>query len=127
MHIQMMTFQLQGISQEDYQRHAAHIAPVFARLPGLIAKVWLADPTTNTFGGVYAWEDRTAMERYREGEVYAAAATNPGLAGFADRDFAVLAAPTHITGVPLLPNAATRVGPTLLLPTSPARVGPAYG
>ena len=42
MHIQVVTFQLDGIDDAAYQAHAEQAAPAFAALPGLRAKIWLA-------------------------------------------------------------------------------------
>jgi Putative mono-oxygenase ydhR len=37
-------------------------APVLAKVPGPISKIWLADEEKNTFGGFHLWESRTAMK-----------------------------------------------------------------
>ena len=95
--VQIVHFQLAGISPEQYEAQAERIAPEFARLPGLIAKAWLADPDENTFGGVYLWTDRDAAEAYAEGELLAAARRNPAFAGFRSSIFDTLAAPTAVT------------------------------
>jgi len=47
MHIQVITFKLDGIDEAAYQAHAEQHAPVFAALPGLRAKIWLANPQAN--------------------------------------------------------------------------------
>ena len=39
--VQIVQFQLAGISPEQYEAEAERIAPKFAHLPGLIAKAWL--------------------------------------------------------------------------------------
>jgi heme-degrading monooxygenase HmoA len=39
-------------------------------MPGLIEKLWLKQPDTNTFGGVYLWEDQAAATRYRNSELF---------------------------------------------------------
>jgi hypothetical protein len=54
MHIQVITFKLDGIDDAAYQAHAEQNAPVFAALPGLRAKIWLANQQANTYGGIYA-------------------------------------------------------------------------
>lgn len=66
-------------------------------MPGLISKVWLANASTNTYGGVYTWEDREAMEQYRESELFSAVATNPHFAEVSSTDFGVLEGPTSVT------------------------------
>ena len=95
--VQIVQFQLVGIDPAEYEAHAERIAPVFARLPGLIAKAWLADPGEDTYGGVYLWTDRAAAEAYADGELLAAARRNPAFAGFRSSIFDTLAAPTAVT------------------------------
>ena len=95
--VQIVHFQLAGISPEQYEAEAERIAPKLARLPGLIAKVWLADPDENTYGGVYLWTDRDAAEAYADGELLAAARRNPAFAGFQSMIVDALAAPTALT------------------------------
>ena len=46
--VQIVRFQLAGIGPGQYEAHAEQIAPAFARLPGLIAKAWLADADEDT-------------------------------------------------------------------------------
>jgi len=95
--VQIVRFQLDGIDPREYEAHVERIAPAFARMPGLIAKVWLADPDENTFGGVYLWADRDAAEAYADGELLAAARRNPAFANFRSSIVDTLAAPTALT------------------------------
>ena len=53
MHIQIINFHLKGISEAEFRAHRDEVAPAFAEVPGLISKVWLANRSTNTYGGVY--------------------------------------------------------------------------
>ena len=96
-HIQIVTFQLAGLGPDAYRAHTEASAPTFAEIPGLRAKAWLADPSTNTYGGVYAWESREAMEAYVSGPIFGALRANPGMADVTTRDFDVLERPTEIT------------------------------
>ena len=97
MHIQIINFQLKGISGEDYSRQVEAIASAFANLPGLVSKTWLANSDTNTYGGVYFWRDRQAMEDYTETDIYKGMATNPNFDNVTVKDFAVLENPTQTT------------------------------
>jgi hypothetical protein len=63
----------------------------------LRAKAWLANPTTNTYGGVYAWENREAMQAYIGGPIFGALLANPGVAHLTTREFGVLQRPTETT------------------------------
>ena len=96
-HIQVVTFQLAGLEPDAYCAHCEASAPAFTEIPGLRAKAWLANPSTNTYGGVYAWESREAMEAYISGPIFGALLANPGMADVTTRDFGVLERPTQIT------------------------------
>ena len=96
-HIQVVTFQLAGLDPEAYRAHAEAVAPTFNKIAGLREKAWLANSSTNTYGGVYALESREAMEAYVTGPIFGALLANPGIARVTTRDFAVLPRPTEIT------------------------------
>jgi Putative mono-oxygenase ydhR len=96
-HIQIVTFQLAGLEPAAYRAHAEAVAPAFTQIPGLRAKAWLANPSTNTYGGVYGWESREAMEAYISGPIFGALLANPGIADVVTRDFEVIERPTEIT------------------------------
>ncbi len=71
-----------------------------ADLPSLISKTWLANEETNTYGGVYVWRSREAMEAYKGSDIYKGIATNPHFADVSTKDFAVLEGPTRVTRGP---------------------------
>ena len=96
MHIQVINFNIK-VSGEDYEKGAMELAPVFADLPGLVSKHWLADEATNTYGGVYIWADKKSFEAYVAGEIFAAVKDNPDFENVTSNDFSVLDAPTKIT------------------------------
>ena len=53
MHIQIINFNLSGISRSEYEAAAAEAAQPISEMPGLISKRWLANEETNTYGGVF--------------------------------------------------------------------------
>jgi hypothetical protein len=97
MHIQIVNFQLQGVSDADYRKLCDDLASSFAAVPGLISKVWLASPETNTYGGVYTWRDRKAMEEFQKSELFRGVVSHPNLEGITSKDFGVLDGPTRAT------------------------------
>ncbi len=97
MHIQIVTFQLKDLSEDDFLNVCNQVAPSFATIPGLISKVWLADGESGTYGGVYTWRDRGAMEAFAGTELFASVANNPNLTGLTSRDYAILEGPTELT------------------------------
>ncbi len=98
MHIQIVTFNLRGISENDYRALCEQLAHTFAAMPGLLSKVWLADAATNTYGGVYTWENKAAMAPYLQSELFNGKDNHPTLANIASRDFGVFEEPTYVTG-----------------------------
>lgn len=97
MHIQIVNFNLKDISDADYRSACDGLAELFARVPGLISKVWLADEQANTYGGVYTWVDRAAMETYLRSDIFSAVAANPNFVNITSRDFDVIEGPSWIT------------------------------
>ena len=97
MHVQIINFHLKGVTEADYRAHCDEVAPAFAEVPRLISKVWLANRTTNTYGGVYTWASREAMDDYAKSDLFKAVATNPNLAEITSIDFDVLEEPTSVT------------------------------
>ena len=46
--IQVVNFNLEGITYEEYMGAAKEVAPAFKELSGLRSKVWLSDEENNT-------------------------------------------------------------------------------
>jgi hypothetical protein len=97
MKVQIVTFQLGGIDDEAYSSMCDELAPTFAAVPGLSAKLWLADRDANTYGGVYLWSDDHAQADFARSDLFAAVTGNPNLTGLTSRAFDVLAGPTAVT------------------------------
>jgi hypothetical protein len=97
MNILLVNFGLRGLDPEGYGQNCEQLAPLFADLPGLVSKTWLADPQTNTYGGLYVWRDREAMEQYLASDVFTSLGANPYLTNVTAREFGVLDSPTRIT------------------------------
>ena len=102
MHMQFVEFELQGIGLAEYEALVEELAPAFADIPGLIAKVWIADPESNRAGGIYTWADSESCDAYLESDLFQAALANPALANLRSRRFGVLEGPTAITGGPAI-------------------------
>lgn len=98
MHAQIITYQLQNISPADYQSSmVAPDAPRLANVPGLLAKTWLANPDTNTYGGVYYWESPEAMANFMASDLVSVVVARPFLTNISSVDFTVPEAPSRLT------------------------------
>ena len=89
MHAQVVTFGLSGITEEQFHEACGADAQMFANLPGLLAKVWLRNPATNTYGGLYLWADQETYEGYIKGEIFNAIRADRNLKKVESRDFGV--------------------------------------
>jgi hypothetical protein len=96
MHIRIVTFGL-NIPAETYTAHAVHIAAGFTTWPGLLAKWWLGDTASGTFGGVYLFATKHDADRSRQTDLFQGMFTNPALTDVTVRESDVLDAPTAIT------------------------------
>ena len=101
MHVQVVNFQVSDIDPETFIAFTNDIAPAFADVPGLIAKIFLYDPATATYGGVYTWETREAYETYSKSALFYSLLANPRGVNMTSRDFGVIEPATRITrGLP---------------------------
>src|SRR5206468_9158548 len=90
MRAQLITYQLKDISQAEYLKQMVEPdAPVLAKVPGLISKIWLADEEKNTFGGFYLWKNKTAMEDFMHSDLVKAVVSRPFVKNVSSVDFEV--------------------------------------
>jgi hypothetical protein len=85
------------LSATEYREVCDSLAPAFAALPGLVSKTWLADEASSTYGGVYTWRDRQAMEAFADTDLFKGFVADPHFIEITARDFAVLEGPTAVT------------------------------
>ena len=97
MHILIINFNLDGLSEAEYEKGCNEVAPAFAAVPGLASKVWLADRAEGIFGGVYTFESAKAVDEYLQSDLWAAVGATPGLVNISVRRFGVLDGPTRVT------------------------------
>jgi heme-degrading monooxygenase HmoA len=70
MYVQVVTYALDGVEEDEYLDIANELAPRFSGLPGLQAKIWLDDPDRGRYGAVYFWQDRDSMERFLRSDLF---------------------------------------------------------
>jgi len=85
----VVTFKTQA-SQEQFTAATAAHAPVFAELDGLLTKIWINDPDSSTYGGIYLFRDRTALDAYLESDVFASILAEPSFEGTSWRRYQIL-------------------------------------
>lgn len=96
MYVQIIEFELQGMTAEEYEAFCDHGVPMIAQAPGMLGKLFLTDASTNRRGAVYTFTDREAAEAYLQGELFQTAiAGNPAIANVRTRGSDVLERPTR--------------------------------
>jgi hypothetical protein len=95
--IVIVNFSLDGLSEEEFAGSCDELAPVFASVPGLASKIWLADRVEGVFGGVYTFESAKAVDDFLESDLFAGVGATPGLVNISVRRFGVLDGPTRVT------------------------------
>jgi heme-degrading monooxygenase HmoA len=88
MHVQVVTYALEGIQEDEYLDISNELAPSFSNIPGLQAKIWLDDPDRGRYGAVYFWEDKESMERFLRSNLFEG--TNPEFTHVESEGFAIL-------------------------------------
>jgi hypothetical protein len=98
MHAQIITYQLNDISQAEYLKQMVEPdAPILAEVKGLISKVWLSDIEKNTFGGFYLWENKAAMEDFMNSDLVKAVVSRPFVKNVSSADYEVNQSASLIT------------------------------
>ena len=98
MYVLIVNFNLKGVDEAQYARMCDAVAPAFAAVPGLASKLWIKNSDTGTYGGVYIFESRDALNRFEETDLFRSLAVNKNLTNITAEDFEVLEAPTRVTG-----------------------------
>ena len=88
MHVQIVTFRLGNLREDDYLTSANEVAARFSSLGGLTAKVWLERPEEGTYGALYLWRDKESMERFVRSSLFEG--NNSELQDVTSEDFGVL-------------------------------------
>jgi hypothetical protein len=96
-YIRIVTFHLDGIDEAAYQQRALTIAPGFKEWTGLRAKLWLADPASNTYGGVYVFDSRDDADASRQSALFTGMVAEPAFTDLTVTEFSVLDEPSAIT------------------------------
>jgi len=96
-----ITFRNSNGSSEAAKQAAWERAHQIAAWPGIIWKIWIADPTQALYGGIYLFADEASVTAYLEGPVVASMKALPGSSEFVAHVFDINDALTAVTRGPL--------------------------
>jgi heme-degrading monooxygenase HmoA len=60
-----------GLSDAEAAKTIAQRASQYEALPGLRQKLYIREPGTGEYGGIYVWEDEDSMREFRESDLAA--------------------------------------------------------
>lgn len=96
MYVQIVEFELQGLTSDEYETFCEKGVPMIAAVPGVLGKLFLADANSNHRAGIYTFTDREAAEAYLRSELFQTAiAGNPAIANLRTRGSDLLEGPTR--------------------------------
>ena len=57
------------LSEEELMKRIEERKPRFRKIPELIQKYYVKDPQTGEVGGIYLWDSKEAMMKFRESDL----------------------------------------------------------
>ena len=87
MYIHIINVNITGIDRSQYEAAAMKLTSVFAAVPGLKRKHWLANEENNTYGGVYIFDSKESHDAFVESKLYAGVKGNPTFINFSGKSF----------------------------------------
>lgn len=106
MQILIVNFELKDRDHETYESQCLEFAPAFAAIPGLVTKQWLANRETNTYGGMYMFEDEQSLDAYLQSELFAMLPTFPNFTNISVKRFGTIESASKVTAGPIVSKAA---------------------
>ena len=83
-------------SPEQFDTLVQEDAPIFAKIDGLIHKHFIFNHEEKTYGGVYMFETKAALQSYMDGEIYKSVIENPDWSNHLVRHYEVHAEASRI-------------------------------
>jgi len=90
-----------SMPKTDLESAFKSLVATFARMPGLLWKVWLMNEVEKEAGGIYLFDDAASTQRYLDGEIVAGLKHNPAVSNLRVKRFAILEEFTRITRGPV--------------------------
>lgn len=91
-----------GVSRAELEQAWLPAAQPIADTPGLRWKIWLMNEAENAAGGIYLFDDETAVQGFLSGTIVAAMGADPAIHDVNVRMFEVMEAHTAVTRGPVL-------------------------
>jgi heme-degrading monooxygenase HmoA len=66
--VQLVTFTTR-LHEKDVLRRIEERGPEYRAVPGLVQKLYIRDPASGEYGGIYVWEDAAALAAFQDSEL----------------------------------------------------------
>lgn len=107
MYVEIVEFEAPGLTHAEYAEFCEAAVPAIAQIPGVLGKLFVADPDSSRCAGIYTFADRDTAEAYLRSELFARAmATNPAITNVRTRGGDLLERPTQALDAALAARAA---------------------
>lgn len=90
-----------NVPRAEYEQAVAPLADDFAQVPGLVWKIWLMNEVESEAGGIYLFEDESALAAYLDGPLAGAVKSHPALSDMSVKRFDVIEDLTAVTRGPV--------------------------
>jgi len=100
--ILQINLKFNGVSRAELEQAWLPAAQPIADTPGLRWKIWLMNESECAAGGIYLFDDETAVQGFLTGPIVAAMGEDPTISDVSARMFDVMGAHTAVTRGPVL-------------------------
>ena len=90
-----------SVSAEEYTNAVSPLAESFAKIPGLIWKIWPLNSEKSEAGGIMLFENQSYADEYLNSSLAKTVTSHPALSSFSVKKFNIMKDCTEITGGPL--------------------------
>ena len=97
MFVQIITYQIDPVSDADFNDGNREFAEMMTQQPGLLTKVWLKADEPGSYGGVYLWRDRESCEAFLASPLLAAVKADDSVRNLTSREYSVNEQMTKVT------------------------------
>ena len=90
-----------SVTGDEYTQAVSPLAEKYAAVPGLRWKIWIINEAKGEAGGIYLFDDETALNELMEGPLTKQVTSHPALSDFDVKIFDVMDEVTAITRGPI--------------------------
>jgi hypothetical protein len=96
MYVQIIEFDVEGLTRAEYETFCSDAVGAIAQIPGVVAKLFLADADGDRCAGVYTFSDRESAHEYLRSDLFRTAiVANPTIANIRTSGAELLEGPTR--------------------------------